>query len=228
MRVHAYFTRRLTGVQKLLQALQSRCSCRKQNSPSATRTCLSSLLQSCWVWAAPAQAEHGWVMLCHAPERKRKLGHESQQECLHTAKLNVFLRKSQNSQPWFGQINATEGSADTFKKLTTFYKEWLNHAIFREKAITVLGGVQLIPMKAGEKPRARAASPVQWLRDAAFCSLLWKLIFTLFYTRWKSDAISFHLFPGSWFCKAKAELPWMTLMLKHVHKYFAESGPLKV
>lgn len=197
MRVRAYFTRKLAGVQKLLRVLQSRCSCRKQNSPSATRTCPSSVLQSCCVWAAPAQAEHGRAMPHRPPKRKRKLGQESQQASLHTGKLNVFLQKPQNNQSRFGQINATESNVEAFKKLPVFCKEQLNHAIFREKATTTLGGVQLVPLKAREKPRAGAASPVELLRGAALCSLVRILIFALFNTRWKSDAVSFRLFPGS-------------------------------
>lgn len=53
----------------------------------------------------------------------------------------------------------TEGGVETFKKLTTFHKEWLNHIIFRERPTTALGGVQFVPAKLGEKPAARASSP---------------------------------------------------------------------
>lgn len=54
-----------------------------------------------------------------------------------------FPLKSQNNK---NQCNSVE----TFKYLTIVYKEWLNHAIFREKVMAVLGDVQLAPMKAGK------------------------------------------------------------------------------
>jgi len=110
--------------------------------------------------AAPAQAEHGWAMLHLAPKRNRKMGHDSQQEPLHTGKMNAFLWKSWISQSWFGQIDASESIVEAFEKVTTFYKEWLNQAVFREQGTTILGGGQLVPMQAGEKSRVRAAFPV--------------------------------------------------------------------
>lgn len=61
------------------------------------KTCPSFSLQSCWVWAAPAHTEHGWMMPHHVPQEKPKQGHESQQESLHTGKLNVFLQNLPNN-----------------------------------------------------------------------------------------------------------------------------------
>lgn len=52
---------------------------------------------------------------------------------------------------------------ETFKELITFAKEWLNHAIFREKTTTILVSVQLVPIRAREKPRLPLQSSWSWV-----------------------------------------------------------------
>lgn len=255
MNVHAYFTGKWAGVQKLLL---TPCTCRKQNSPAVTRSCPSSATEllgsGC---SGPSRAWLGEAAPCswkktgtnhrvresfRLEKTQRSLGPAINPHCqvhhqtvslshrFHTEKLNM-LRKLKIASPDLVK-SILKNVVGDFQKADHIFQGMAQSCQFQRENHNDSWQCSTCSRKGKGKTQGQGwlfrPLSASWSGGADFCSLLWKLSFALFSGRWNLMSFHFVFFLSSWFFKAKAELPGMTLELKHIPKYLAESVPLEV